>query len=68
MSHSLRPRQGFNWTAVSWGGPDEPMATTCSYCDAELDDDFVPLIIWNKDSWAAQFCEACCRTWWGMEA
>jgi hypothetical protein len=40
----LRPRQGFNWMAVSWGGAYEPPADNCSYCDAPLYGDSVPLI------------------------
>ena len=28
--HSLQPRAGFNWQAVSWGGPDEVVSEICS--------------------------------------
>jgi hypothetical protein len=63
---TLSPRPGFNWTAVSWGGPDEPRTDKCSYCDAPLSEDEVPLILWNNDGWAAEFCEACQRKWWGL--
>ncbi len=62
----LTPRPGFNWQAVSWGGPDEPAAEDCSYCDAPIPDDSVPLILWNNASWCARFCEACQERWWGM--
>jgi hypothetical protein len=64
--HSLKPAEGFNWTAVSWGGPDERVAEACSYCDAPLHDEEIPLILYNDLGWAARFCEACCRKWWGF--
>jgi hypothetical protein len=63
---TLKPRAGFNWTQVSWGGPDERRTDKCSYCDAPLTEDEVPLILWNNDGWAAEFCEACQRRWWGL--
>lgn len=68
---TLAPREGFDWMQVSWGGPDEPVSFTCSYCDAPLprddDDDYeVPLILWNAEGWCARFCSECQRKWWGM--
>ena len=36
MTIAFQPRAGFNWMAVSWGGPDEQSAEDCSYCDAPL--------------------------------
>ena|ERR1700733_8937621 len=63
----LAPNPGFNWQQVSWGGPDEPQAETCSYCDAPIEEDSVPLMIWNADGWGAQFCDDCQERWWGME-
>lgn len=62
----LRPIGDFDWTAVSWGGPHERVALTCSYCDAVLGEDEMPLMFWNRDGWAAQFCEACQQTYWGL--
>lgn len=69
---SLRPAAGFDWTAVSWGGPDEPQTETCSYCDAPLGEpeaaDYeVPLMMWNREGGCAQFCIACQRRWWGVQ-
>jgi hypothetical protein len=64
--HSLRPREGFNWTAVSWGGPDEVVSETCSYCDAPIPEDDTPLILWNAEGWCARFCLKCCADWWGL--
>jgi hypothetical protein len=28
----------------------------------------VPLIMWQDDGHAAQFCEECQRQWWGIES
>jgi hypothetical protein len=64
---TIRSRAGFNWTAVSWGGPDEPASDDCSYCEAPIPKDDVPLMIWTKDGWCARFCDGCQRTWFGME-
>ena len=63
----LAPRRGFDWTAVSWGGPDEPAAETCSLCDAPIPDDDVTLILWTPGGWCARFCAACQARWWGCE-
>ena len=67
----LQPKPGFDWTAVSWGGPDQVRTDQCSYCEAPLgdpsDDDYeVPLILWNPAGWCAEFCIACQRRWWGV--
>ena len=64
---TLRPSADFDWSAVSWGGPDEPAAEACSYCDAEIPEEDVPLILWNDAGWCARFCDACQRRWWGMQ-
>ena len=65
-AHALWPCPGFDWTQVSWGGPDEPRTETCSYCDAPLNENDVPLMMWNEESWCAAFCLECQRRWWGM--
>lgn len=64
---TVRPSPDFNWIAVSWGGPDEVVAGECSYCDAPLSDEEMPLIMWNEIGWCARFCEACQRRYFGME-
>lgn len=66
--NALQPRPGFNWMAVSWGGPDELRTDKCSYCETLFpkDDAFVPLIVWRDDGWCAEFCDACQRDWWGL--
>lgn len=70
MPAPLRPAAGFDWTAVSWGGPDQQRTTICSYCEAPIVDDDcdyldVPLILTTEDGWVAEFCDACQRKWWG---
>lgn len=62
----LTPTGDFNWMAVSWGGPDEVPAETCSYCDAAMGEEEVPLILWNREGWAARFCTACQGRYWGL--
>jgi hypothetical protein len=39
----------------------------CSYCRDVIDENAVPLRMWNDDGWAAVFCAACMATWFGME-
>lgn len=64
---TLEPQPGFDWTKVRWTGPTALVDDTCSYCGAAIPDEHVPLRLWNEGSWAAVFCYACMRTWWGME-
>jgi len=52
---------------VGWGAPDQERTTTCSYCDAVLSEEEMPLILGNAEGWVAEFCEACQRTWWGLQ-
>ncbi|HTF76596.1 MAG TPA: hypothetical protein VK620_20085 [Bradyrhizobium sp.] len=70
---SLRPHPGFNWMLVAWDGPDEPRTDQCSYCgdkfpDEDEDPEFVPLILWNSKGWAAEFCDHCQTTWFGIQS
>ena len=39
------------------GGPDEPRTEHCSYCGDGLDPESVPLILWRRDGWVAEFCD-----------
>lgn len=66
---TLSPRPGFNWMLVTWGAPDQVRTEVCSYCGDKLpdDDDFVPLILWNPEGWAAEFCDHCQATWFGIQ-
>lgn len=69
---ALRPRPGFNPMMIAWGGPDEPRTDRCSYCGdplptEEQDPGFVPLILCNSDGWAAEFCDDCQATWFGIK-
>jgi hypothetical protein len=63
---ALSPRPGFDWNHVAWSRSDSAMAPFCSYCSAPILDETVPLIVFTKDSHAAQFCDACMTRWWGM--
>jgi hypothetical protein len=63
----LQPSPDFDWRRVSWGAPDEPASDDCSYCDLEIDEEEMPLIMWNAEGWCARFCEACQRKYWGMQ-
>lgn len=67
---TMEPRPGFEWTRVRWTGPTAPVDETCSYCGAAIPEDarYVPLRLWTEHSWAAVFCAACMREWWGMES
>lgn len=60
---SLRPRPGFKWELVAWGGPNSPVRPLCSYCHAGIPDDCVPLMMWKDDGSMAQFCDACVEKW-----
>jgi len=66
MSDDLAPLPGFDWSRVTWGRPDSPVSALCSYCSAAIREDDVPLRVWNAQGFAAQFCDACQRRWWGM--
>ena len=67
MPLKMVPASEFDWTLVSWGGPDEPPAEDCSYCDAPIPDESVPLMIFNPEGWCARFCDKCQRLWWRVE-
>jgi hypothetical protein len=66
---ALAPKLGFDWLKVNWGAPDEERTDRCSYCGDAFpdDDDFVPLILWNKDGRTAEFCDHCQAAWFGLE-
>lgn len=64
---SLTPAPGFNWKAVNWGAPHERISDRCSYCLAAIPEDSVPFRLWRPDRWAAVFCDACSRRWFGLE-
>jgi hypothetical protein len=65
-SHTISPKPGFDWLLVKWGGPDQVVADDCSYCDAPIGEDDVPLRMWNSEDWTAQFCDRCMEKWFGM--
>jgi hypothetical protein len=64
---SIPPKPGFNWSAIAWGGPDEPASDHCSYCGDEIPEDSVPLILWNAAGWCTPFCDHCRTVWWAWK-
>jgi hypothetical protein len=64
MTVQIKPKPGFNWQRVAWGRPDSPQRALCSYCHGKIDDDDVPLMLWNDAGYCAQFCDACIEKWW----
>jgi hypothetical protein len=68
VTHKLKPLPGFDWKKVNWGRPDSPPSVLCSYCSASIDEVEVPLILWDKRGCAAQFCEKCMETAWGLHS
>lgn len=73
MTVELKPKPGFDWSRVNWGGPEDVRTRQCSYCakpfpdEEDEENDFVPLILWKQDGSAAEFCEDCQREWFGIE-
>jgi hypothetical protein len=45
--------------SVNWEGPDEPPGDRCSFCEAPLKEDDVPLVMWSSEGWTARFCDRC---------
>ena len=66
--HSLQPKEGFDWSHVTWGRPDSVPSVLCSYCSASIGEDEVALTIWTDKSFTANFCKRCQKKWWGMES
>lgn len=64
--NTLEPKAGFLWSQVKWGAPDERVSDECSYCGEVIPEESIPLRLWDKQGYAAQFCEACQREWWGL--
>ena len=68
MSQPLQALPGFHWEQVRWRGPEETVAEQCSYCDAELSDDSIPLMLFKQDGSAARFCDECQERWFGIRS
>jgi len=49
----------FDWSRVRWDAHDKPQRDDCSYCGAAIDDDSVPLRMWNERGDGCVFCERC---------
>jgi len=46
---------------LSWGHPDSPQRELCSVCHGKLPD--VPLMMWTREGFMLQFCDACVDKW-----
>ena len=72
MAEGFAPQPGFDWGAVNWVAPDQPLiaagedAERCSYCGDAIPEESVPLRLWNKTGWGAVFCDHCQIAWWGL--
>ena len=42
-----------------WSHADSVIAPFCSLCQAHIDDEAVPLMLWNELGDCAQLCERC---------
>ena len=62
----LEPNPSFDWSRVLWGAPNATISDDCSYCEACIPEDAVPLRLWNEAGWGAQFCDACMTKYWGF--
>jgi hypothetical protein len=56
-------RDGFEPMRLNWGGPDESVSDKCSYCDAPIAEDDIPLRMWRDDGWAIVLCDDCAARW-----
>ncbi len=65
---TIQPLPGFDPTKIRWGGPDEPVSDTCSYCPNEIPENSVPLVMWTERGDCARFCPACMVRWFGFKS
>lgn len=49
----------FDWSRVRWDDAKAEQADDCSYCGAAIDDDAIPLRMWNQRGDCCVFCERC---------
>jgi hypothetical protein len=63
----LEPKPGFDWKRIRWDSGDY-FEGVCSYCDARIGEDDVPLMLFDGDGTTARFCKACEREWWGFRS
>ena len=56
-------RPGFNLTQLNWSAPDQAISHICTYGDAPIPEDSVPLGMWNDDGWAVVFGDECVERW-----
>jgi len=55
----LVPAPGFRADKIKWGGPDDAVSNTCSYCGAPIPEDDVPIRMFSEHGHAAVFCNPC---------
>jgi hypothetical protein len=70
----IKPKDGFDWTRVVWLAFTPINGEVCSYCEAKIPDEDVPLMLWRTPAivgddtvFKATFCYACMKTWFGIE-
>jgi len=49
--------------AVSWIGPRQVAAETCSICNNAIGPADDSLALWRRDGWCVRLCEACVDRW-----
>lgn len=49
----------FDWSRVRWDDAQAPQRDDCSYCGAAIDDDTIPLRMWNQRGSSCVFCVHC---------
>ena len=64
---TLEPRPGFPWRRVRWDDADAPARDDCSLCGVAIDEDAVPLRLWNERGDGCVFCEPCAEQWFGLQ-
>lgn len=68
----ITPKEGFDWSRVNWGGPEQRRTRCCSYCAKPFpgreEDPYALLALYAKDGSCAEFCDDCQREWFGVES
>ena len=55
----MRLKLNLDSLSVNWEGPDQTPGDRCSFCDAPIGEDDVPVVMWSSEGWTARFCDAC---------
>jgi hypothetical protein len=67
VTKPLAAKPGFDWTRVRWDDADAPQRDDCSYCGLSIDEDAVPLRLWNERGDGCVFCDPCAARWFGLQ-